>query len=357
MNATRITQIVESLKGLGTQVNVLYSNQEIIDKLIELQGALAKGVFEKTHAEFLRDQEVMTHFEMLAKRYGLDKSDTYLRFKENMKELGYTIGTFIKGKSGERNTKKALKLLSYDKGVRILFNISLEDEDSQAEYDAIILAPYGLFVVEVKNWCGNVTITPAGVLVRDCMNQVTYDLIGRINIKEALLREYLGDLFPKQNYNILVFADEKTEVNDRYHRVPYCIGSGITNEIRTFAKTGTMLTEDQISQISECILKHHKEQKTLCSVQCDEIIKDYAFLMAQIEACASAEENGAQEEASKIFATANSAEQISEPRIAKPKYQVGKFFERIDWDTVGYVAGFAAIALPAIITAFSSHKR
>lgn len=362
MNATRIAQITESLNGLGTQANVLYSNQEIIDKLIELQGALAKGVFEKTHAEFLRDQEVMTHFETLAQKYGLDKSDTYLRFKENMRELGYTIGTFIKGKNGERITKKALKLLSYDKGVKILFNVSLEDEDSQAEYDAIVLTPYGLFVVEVKNWYGNVTITPAGVLVRDRMDHVTYDLIGRMNIKEALLREYLGDLFPKLNFNILVFADERTEVVDQYHRVPFCIGSGVTNEIRTYAKMGAILTEEQIAQISECIMAHHKEQKTLCTVRCDEIIEDYAFLMAQIEAHASAEENGAQADVieDEIPASTTSTEQASGIRVvAYPKHQsrFRRFLNRIDWDVVGHVAGFVAVAIPGVITAAGGYKR
>ena len=362
MNATRVAQITDSLKGLGTQANVLYSNQEIIDKLIELQSALAKGVFEKTHAEFLRDQEVMTHFETLAQKYGLDKSDTYLRFKENMRELGYTIGTFIKGKNGERITKKALKLLSYDKGVKIIFNISLEDEDSQAEYDAIVLAPYGLFVVEVKNWYGNVTITPAGVLVRDCKDHVTYDLIGRMNIKEALLREYLGDLFPKQNFNVLVFADERTEVNDQYHRVPYCVGSGVTNEIRTYAKMGAILTEEQIAQISECIMKHHKEQKTICTVKCEDIIQDYAVLMAQIEACASGEEALSQKQVGtddiltvKSTREANSGISIEGDRKFKPKTR--NFFANVNWNAVGRVAGFVAIAIPGVIATTGSYKR
>lgn len=150
MNNNRVIQIIESLNGMGTKQNIMYTNQEIIDHLTELQGAMARGVFEKTHAENLRDRDIMIHFEALAKEYGLDGTNTYLRLKANMSELGYTIGSFIKGMNGERIAKRALKLLSYDKGIRILYNVQLEDEDVQAEYDAIVVAPYGMFVVEVK---------------------------------------------------------------------------------------------------------------------------------------------------------------------------------------------------------------
>ena len=133
MNTNRMSQIIESLNGLGTKQNTMYTNQEIIDHLTELQGAMARGVFEKTHAENLRDRDIMIHFEALAKEYGLNESDTYIRFKSNMSELGYTIGSFIKGMNGERIAKRALKLLSYDKGIRILYNVQLEDKDAQAE--------------------------------------------------------------------------------------------------------------------------------------------------------------------------------------------------------------------------------
>jgi len=142
MNNTRTKQILESLSGLGTTPTDLYTNQEIIDNLEALQSAMARGVFEKTHADHLRDKDIMIHFEALAKEYGLDQSATYLRFKANMQELGYEIGSLKKGLRGEQIARRALKLLSQDKSVRILYNLQLEDEDVQAEYDAIVLAPY-----------------------------------------------------------------------------------------------------------------------------------------------------------------------------------------------------------------------
>lgn len=65
----------------------------------------------------------------------------------------------------------------------------------QAEYDAIVITPYGLFVVEVKNWDGDITITPSGLLTKD-EGRITYSLTDKMSIKEALLQEYLQDQFP-----------------------------------------------------------------------------------------------------------------------------------------------------------------
>ena len=58
----RVSQIKNQLKGLGTSPYRLYTNQEVIDRLKDLQAAMARGVFEKTHAENLRDKDIMLHF-------------------------------------------------------------------------------------------------------------------------------------------------------------------------------------------------------------------------------------------------------------------------------------------------------
>ena len=279
----RVTFIKEGLNELGTKAGVFYTNQEIIDKLKELQAALSRGIFEKTHAENFMEREIIRHFEMLAAEYGLESSDRFYRFKKNVEELGMTIGTYIKGMAGERSARKALKLLGMDKGVKILYNVCLEEDDCQAEYDAIVLAPYGVFVIEVKNWAGSAKITSKGLLKKIGFGEVTYDLSGRMGMKEALLRSSLGDLFPKKYINMVLFSNEKVEIEDDYHRIPYVIGGGISNEIRLFAKSGNALTEKQISKIEARILEVHKEQKTLCDVKCEEIIDDYASLMAEIE--------------------------------------------------------------------------
>lgn len=344
MNTNRISQIIESLNGLGTKQNTMYTNQEIIDHLTELQGAMARGVFEKTHAENLRDRDIMIHFESLAKEYGLDESNTYIRFKSNMSELGYTIGSFIKGMNGERIAKRALKLLSYDKGIRILYNVQLEDEDAQAEYDAIVITTYGMFVVEVKNWGAPMTISPNGLLIRNDDSGIVYDRPGRMSVKEALLREHLQELFPKDYHNMLLLSNERAHVEDNYHQISISCGGGISYEIKSYGKCGNTLTEEQVAKIADTILVNHKEQRALCSVKCEEIIADYAKLMVQIETAS----NGTVEEYSEPEAPVFEETFKADVRKERP------WFKRVDWGSVA--AGFAAIVIPGLVSAVVTHK-
>lgn len=344
MNNTRLSQIIESLNGLGTKPDTMYTNQEIIEHLVELQGAMAQGVFEKTHAENLRDRDIMIHFEALAKEYSLDGTDTYLRFKTNMSELGFTIGSFIKGMNGERIAKRALKLLSYDKDIRILYNVQLEDEDAQAEYDAVVVAPYGLFVVEVKNWGASMTISPNGLLTRNDDSGIIYDLPGRMSVKEALLREHLQELFPSNYHNMLLLSNERAQVENNYHQISISCGGGISYEIKSFAKHGNSLTSEQVNKIADTILASHKEQRALCSVKCDEIIADYAKLMVQIEAASN-----------------ESLDEIDELEVLgeKPAFGVGApnalpWCKRVDW--VSVAAGVITLIVPAVVTAAIKHK-
>lgn len=283
MNTYRMNQIASSLKGIGPAPDTLYTNQEIIDLCKDLQSALMRGVYEKTHAANLRDRDIMLHFGALAKEYGLETTETYRRFETNMSELGYTIGSLIKGMNGERIARRALKLLSYDKGVRILYNVQLEDDDAQAEYDAIVIAPYGMFVVEVKNWGCSMSIGPNGLLTRDDPSGIVYDLPGRMSVKEALLREHLKELFPVSYQSMLLLSNERAQIRDDYHKIPINCGGGISYEIQSYADNGPCLTPEQTTAIADRILSNHKTQRALCPVNRDEIVEDYACLMAMIE--------------------------------------------------------------------------
>lgn len=289
MNKNRVISIKKTFDGVGPVKDKEYSNQEIIDLLMEIQKTMLTGVYEKTHAEYMKERDLMRHFATLAAEYGLNETDTFKRFERNMNDLGYTIGSFIKGMNGERIAKRALKLISFDKDVKILYNIALEDEDAQAEYDSIVITPYGLFVVEVKNWGAEMTIDENGMLRREDQD-IKYDLPGRMSIKEGLLRECLGELFPEKYQSILLFSNENAKVQDCYKKIPVCYGGGVTYKIREQKSFENLLSAAQIDSIANRIEASHKEQKAPCKVNCEEIIEDYAELMARIEALSEGQE-------------------------------------------------------------------
>ena len=295
MNKDRIAAIKKNFEGVGPKKEVLYTNQEVVDLLQDMQKTMLAGVYEKTHAEYMREKDLLLHFSALAEEYGLKETKTYQRFEKNMNVLGHTVGSYIKGMRGERIARRALKLLSYDKNVKILYNIALEDADAQAEYDAIVLAPYGMYLIEVKNWGDELHIDENGMLTRPDQD-VKYDLPGRMSVKESLLREYLGEeLFPEKYQEFLLLSNENVTVVDKYQKIPVCIGGGIVYSIREQDDGREILTEAQRMDIAERIQKAHKEQKSFCKVNCDEIVEDYALLMAAMEEAAEGTYNFAQE--------------------------------------------------------------
>lgn len=285
MNENRVNSIKKAFEGVGPDSTSLYTNQQIVDLLQDIQKTMITGVYEQTHAEYMREKDLMIHFSTLAAEYGLKETETYKRFESNMNDLGYTIGSFIKGMKGERIAKRALKLIFFDKNVKILYNIALEDEDVQAEYDAIVITPYGIFVVEVKNWGAEMHIDENGIL-RKSDQDIKYDLPGRMSVKEGLLREYLGDIFPDKYQGIVLFSNENAKVQDDYKKMPVCYGGSIVYRIRSFNEGEEILTASQINQVVERIISNHKEQKAPCRVNCEKIVEDYALLMAAIEEAA-----------------------------------------------------------------------
>lgn len=340
----RAKLIKDTLNGIGTDAGTLYTNQEIVDRLIALQSAMARGVFEKTHAENLRDRDLMIHFEALAKEYSLDTTDTYLRFRKNMNELGHTIANYLKGRTGEKIAKKAFYLIEKDERVKILYNVQLEDGDYQTEYDAIVVAPYGLFVIEVKNWGKEMSISHMGLLSRSDENTVVYDLAGRMSIKEALLMATLKDKFPSHYTNVLLFPNEKTIVDDNYHKMLISCGAGLSYVIRDFERESTChLSQQQIGDIVKTIQSKHKEQKTTCQVNCDEIINDYAELMVLIENAAKViDEDNIRMDICDDIQMENTSDEKEMP-----------WYTHINWPLA---LGSAALAIPLIITVVSSKK-
>ena len=332
--STRATQIKNELKVFCPDMNSFYTNQEIIDILKNLQNALAKGVFEKTHAENLRSRDILIHFDALAAEYDLKETSTYIRFSNNLNELGYTIGSFINGMKGEKAARQALRRLSYMDNIEILYNVQLESDDCFAEYDAIVITPYGIFVVEVKNW-NSASINSSGILINE-KSGITYDLLGRMNIKEALLREFLGEKFPHNYHNILMFPNAEAEINDELKLFTVVKGSGVSYAIESYRQTEHFLSKEDIFAIKTKILSVHKDQLTEMPVNCDEIVDDYANLMALIEEASSNTEN-------------SSKNLCSEEKFITEEIQINK--------KISIIAGLSAITLYTIGLLISNHHK
>ncbi len=300
MKEERIAEIKARLAGHGPSAEERYTNQEIVYSLVDLQEAMANEVFAINHADHFAARDIMLHFGALAAEYGLQESDEFRRLAMNMRSLGCTIGSLKKGFAGERRTKEGLRVMTFDPDVQILYNLTLQDEVSKTEYDAIVITPYGIFVVEAKNFRGAAYINEKGMLQRQDDAVAEYNLGEKMNNKEFLLRNCLGDLASVPYQGLLLYVDESASIIDDYKQIPIVFCNTVASVIRGYDNGENHISPEQVREIVKRITAHSVESKYPCRVDCRQIIDDFALLMSEIEERA---DEANQRESNKIAAT------------------------------------------------------
>ncbi len=306
--------------ALGQELDKYFSESQINNI-----SALVMGYFEEFGDAVLDAcvDVVMDYTDVIGQNYSNDrvkemveKIDVvvvdYLGFKHNFE---YQMLFDFLGVEPYKEGDNALDYV-YNADVKILYNIALEDEDVQTEYDAIAITPYGLFVIEVKNWGEKMHIDEKGVLSREDQD-ITYDLADRMNIKEAMLKGCLGNLFPSKYQGFLLFPSGNVQIDDSYKKLVICSGAGIVDEIRVMKEFGDCLPKEQIEEIVKVLEANHSEQRSICTVKCEEIIHDYAIIMTQIEEMADAKNQESEQHTEKVEAIFSSTYSKNEKEDAK----------------------------------------
>ncbi|WP_143327824.1 nuclease-related domain-containing protein [Thomasclavelia spiroformis] len=70
-----------------------------------------------------------------------------------------------------------------------MFNITLSDDENETEYDAIILTKFDVFIVEVKNFRGDLNISERGIVTNSFNDKVTYNLAEKMSCKEYFIKK------------------------------------------------------------------------------------------------------------------------------------------------------------------------
>lgn len=168
-----------------------------------------------------------------------DHSDQIQQLKEiypTLNEVGKSV--LLKdmqlieyGMIGEKNT--AFELSHSHLPMYIIHDIYLEHEGLSAQIDYLVLTRKMCFVIECKNLYGNIEINHRGDFIRSIgkwkkeriyspitQNQRHIELLKRLRKKEQnLFMQKLQQLFSEERYqSIVVLANPKTVVNDRYTR-------------------------------------------------------------------------------------------------------------------------------------------
>lgn len=141
-------------------------------------------------------------------------------FKENWIRINRSYNVLRRGTSGEEKVYEVLRL--FDDRIRIL-----RDYVWGHEHDFIVITPYGISTIEVKNLRGNYVLTETGVLKCLSSKKVKPKDIALQSKKhlETLWRNLSGCPAFSTNVplqEIICSAEPNFTIKDNYHYIPVC---------------------------------------------------------------------------------------------------------------------------------------
>ena len=270
------------LEQKAPKADGLYNNEELEHLVVGFQAAVSQVMLSSGIADKITPRDITSFLERLATENGVEEDETFQRLRDEMRDLGFLIGSLKKGAKGEKRTREGLRNMEFSPDVKILYNITLDDGTDRTEYDAIVLTPYGLFVIEAKNFNGDARITEKGILLRDDDRFGAYNLGEKMNRKEFLLRSCLGELASVPYHALLLYVNEQADVKDEYRLIPITYCNTVAKTIQQFDHGDELITPDELKQIEEEILGHQIDARYPCSVDCQQIISDLTVILRKI---------------------------------------------------------------------------
>lgn len=293
--ATFLKDISDKLYSLGFGSNYSFTYTETFEKIIaQFNAQIAQGErqkkeliaeiidkFEKgnflsspslTNAEKLKEYSRIIDFcasyipslaenkfkvENLYDKYYefIDKSQ-FDMFSRNWSQLQRSFNALTRGASGEKKVYEVLCL--FDDRIRIL-----RDYVWGHEHDFIVITPYGISTIEVKNLRGDYILTETGVLKCVSSNKVKPKDVALQSKKhlETLRRNLNGcpafsaDV-PLQE--IICSAESNFTIRDDYHYIPVCYYNTVDKAL--FPENAQpVLNEKTMDAIEKYLLEHRQE--------------------------------------------------------------------------------------------------
>lgn len=290
MNENRVNELVASMNSFGKEA---YYKRELLDEMMALQSEIVSLTFNGEHAATadLKIWDVERHLEQLNEECGHVADEELNQFKSGCKVLCNLIKAEISGNRGEY---KAFRTLDYIRTDHIILkNIELKDGDDRTELDAVVITPYGITIVEVKNTARDIFIDENGNYYRtgeflnwDC------NIVQKMNLKEDLLKRALEkEEFANVDINkIVVFTDNRIKVQNKCSDIKTSFASQLPYLIEGFKKR-TDLSQTEMEQLEEVIKNAECKEAYPFEFDAAKYKEDFARLMVVLEdASAKAEE-------------------------------------------------------------------
>lgn len=201
----------------------------------------------------------------ILKKYQVDMASAPESFQQMSRAVQDANRGLEFGQKGEERAAKAIALL----GNRVLSlqNLRLKYNNLDIEHDLVIIAPTGIFSVEVKNKRHNGLISEKGILKSGSHSE---NLIEQIRRHTNSLSRYMEEIYKKQPqmkkklkvYPIILWANDHSDVKDHFREVPVCYINRLEYEIFKKDKYTAHLSRSEMEDICTR-LKKRKQQNRL----------------------------------------------------------------------------------------------
>ena len=201
----------------------------------------------------------------LLKKYQIEMEDLPESFRQMTRAVQDAGRGLEFGQKGEDRAAEAIELL----GSRVLSlqNLRLKYNNLDIEHDLVIIAPTGIFSIEVKNKRHNGTISEKGILKCGAHSE---NLIEQIRRHTNSLGRHLEDIYKKQPqmkqklkvYPIILWANDRSNVKDHFREVPVCYINRLEYELFKKDKYTAHLSRNEMEDIRNR-LKKKKQQNRL----------------------------------------------------------------------------------------------
>lgn len=182
------------------------------------------------------------------------------------------------GVDGEERLYDSMKIIG-DK-IRILRNVTIQTDDLSVEHDMIIIAPTGIFTIEIKNYKSGATIDKTGLLTAD---RKTFNIANQARRHSYNLKRLLGYFnYPFEIYPIIVWANDHAKINSQFKYIPVCYCNTLEYEIFDKNKYKGNYSERDIEEIYKYIKQQSLPEKEYpLGIDIPKYVKSYLeFLVA-----------------------------------------------------------------------------
>ena len=228
-------RIEEIMNAMNSFTKEMYSKDELLPELMELQKEMVNLTFNEGHADNgqLKIWDVVKHFEQMNLDCGEVANNQIYKFKHSCSNFSNLIKGEIAGKAGEQRVFKSLETMNCN--YRMVKNVEFKQGDHRTELDAVVITEKAVFIVEAKNTMKDICIDERGNYCRMTNNRLTFDKnIGeRMNEKTYLLREALNQAGIKdvKIVSFVVFTNSAIQVENRFPYIETCYLSDLPHKI------------------------------------------------------------------------------------------------------------------------------